>query len=177
VADVPSPHPAPFGDGRVARRAVLAGALGGAGMMAVAACSDDTSTGTKPPGSPAGLAPDVAVATTALTEIRAVREAVTGTLRRFPATRSVVGSLVALHQTHEATLVDAVPARASTSAAPSPYAVPRNRDRALARLAAREQQLHDTLDGLAMRAQSGQFARLLASMGAAVQQRLVEWPG
>jgi hypothetical protein len=176
VADVSSPHPAPFGDGWVSRRTVLAGALGGVGILAVAGCSDDTATGTKKPDSPAGLAPDVAVATTALSEIRAVRAAVTSTLRRFPATRSVVGSLVALHQTHEATLVDAVPARASTSAAPAAYAVPRNRDRALAKLALREQALHDTLDGLAMRAQSGQFARLLASMGAAVHQRLAEWP-
>jgi hypothetical protein len=176
VADVSSPHPPPLGDGWVSRRTVLAGALGGAGILAVAACSDQTPTGTQKPDSPAGLAPDVAVATTALTEIRAMREAVASTLRKFPATRSVVGTLVQLHQTHEATLVDAVPARASTSAAPAPYAVPRNRDRALARLAVREQQLHDTLDGLAMRAQSGQFARLLAGMGAAVHQRLAEWP-
>ena len=65
---------------------------------------------------------------------------------------------------------------ASTSAAPAPYAVPRNRDKAVKALEVHEQKLHDTLDGLALRAQSGQFARLLASMGAAVHQRLAEWP-
>jgi hypothetical protein len=36
--------------------------------------------------------------------------------------------------------------------------------------------LHDTLDTLALRAQSGDFARLLASMGAGVQQQLAGWP-
>jgi hypothetical protein len=163
-------------DAWTSRRTVLAGLLGGAALLSLAGCSDDDEPGTRAPDSPAGLAPDVAVATTALAEIRAVREAVTGTLRRFPATRSTIGSLVALHQKHEATLVDAVPSRASTSAAPAPYAVPRNRDKAVKALAVHEQRLHDTLDRLALRAQSGQFARLLASMGAAVHQRLAEWP-
>jgi hypothetical protein len=176
VADDFPPHPAPPVDARTSRRTVLAGLVGGAALLSVAGCSADAKPGTRPPDTPAGLAPDVAVATTALAEIRAVREAVTGTLRRFPATRSTIGSLVALHQKHEATLVDAVPARASTSAAPAPYAVPRNRDRAVHALAVHEQRLHDTLDRLALRAQSGQFARLLASMGAAVHQRLAEWP-
>lgn len=160
----------------MSRRTVLAGFVGGAALLSAAGCSDDAKPGTRAPDSPAGLTPDVAVATTALAEIRAVREAVTATLRRFPTTRSTIGSLVALHQKHEATLVDAVPARASTSAAPAPYAVPRNRDRAVKALEVHEQKLHDTLDGLALRAQSGQFARLLASMGAALHQRLAEWP-
>ena len=78
-----------------------------------------------------------------------------------------------------------VPARAtatpspssSPTASPAPYAVPRNRDRALIALAAREQRLHDSLGSLALQAQSGDFARLLASMGAAVSQRLVGLAG
>ena len=40
----------------------------------------------------------------------------------------------------------------------------------------REQQLHERLATLATQAQSGEFARLLASMGAGVQQRLATWP-
>ena len=105
-----------------------------------------------------------------------MREAVNSTLRRFPAARSTIGSLLALHPAHEATLVDAVPDRARPSTKPAPYVVPRRREKALSTLAAREQRLHDTLDGLALRAQSGQFARLLASMGAAIHQRLAAWP-
>jgi hypothetical protein len=116
------------------------------------------------------------VATDALEEIRAVRAAVVATVSRFPATRSTLGPLVALHRKHEATLVDAVPSRAATSSTPAPYAVPHHRERAVRALATREQRLHDRLDQLAVRAQSGQFARLLASMGAALHQRLAGWP-
>jgi hypothetical protein len=80
-----------------------------------------------------------------------------------------------MHRAHEKSLADAVPARARPSATPAAYAVPRKGDVALTRLAAREQRLHDILDALALRAQSGDFARLLASMGAAVSQQLTVW--
>jgi len=155
---------------------LVAAGLGSVATLALVGCSSDPDPGSRQPASPAGLTPDVAVATRALAEIRAVREAVTGTLARYPATRPALGALVALHRAHEATLVDAVPDRAEPSSRPAPYAVPRNRDKAVAALAVREQRLHDTLDRLAVRAQSGQFARLLASMGAAVHQRLAAWP-
>ena len=149
--------------------------LGTVAGAALTACSSNDDPGAKPSAAPAQLAPDVAVATRALEEIRAVREAARRTLSRFPASRSVLTSLVALHRTHEATLVDAVPDRARASAAPAPYRVPRKREKALAALAAREQRLHDLLDRLAVQAESGQFARLLASMGAAIHQRLAGW--
>jgi hypothetical protein len=71
--------------------------------------------------------------------------------------------------------VNAVPDRASASASPAPYAVPRKREAALRALKIREQRLHTSLDRLALRAQSGDFARLLASMGAAIDQRLAGW--
>ena len=38
-----------------------------------------------------------------------------------------------MHRAHEATLVNAVPDRARTSASPAPYAVPREREAALRR--------------------------------------------
>ncbi len=172
MADVP-PRPA---GARLTRRTVFAGVIGGAAGLSVAACSNGDTPDSPAATSPGGLTPDVAVATAALAEIRSTREAVSATLKRYPATRSVLGSLVPLHQAHEATLVDAVPDRASASAVPAPYAVPRNREKAVAALAVREQRLHDRLGGLALKAESGQFARLLASMGAALTQRLAEWP-
>ena len=175
MADSPAPSRASARGPGPSRRSVLAAGLVGIGGLALTACSDDAEPGTREPASPAGLAPDVAVATQALTEIRAVREAVVATLARFPDTRSTIGPLVPMHRAHEATLVDAVPDRARPSTAPTPYAVPGRREKALAKIAAREQRLHDTLDGLALRAQSGQFARLLASMGTAVHQRLATW--
>ena len=175
MADSPAPPSASLRGLGPSRRSVLAAGLVGVGGLALTACSDDAEPGTREPASPAGLAPDVAVATQALTEIRAVRQAVTATLARYPESRSTIGRLVAMHRAHEATLVDAVPDRAQPSADPAPYAVPRRRERAVAKIAAREQRLHDTLDGLALRAQSGQFARLLASMGTAVHQRVATW--
>ena len=163
----------------LSRRTVLAGGTMVIAGLVTGCSADDTRSEerTSPRRKPA-LAPDVAVATAALAEITAVRAAVTGTLNRFPAARSALAEVVAMHRTHEATLADAVPDRAepSGSAAPAPYVVARGREKALRSLAIREQQLHGTLDGLALRAQSGDFARLLAAMGAAVQQRLAAWP-
>ena len=151
------------------------GRRGGASL--VSGCSvDNADLRRQAPRPTAGLAPDVAVATRALAEIRAVRAAVEPHHVPLPGARPDLAPLVQMHRAHEASLVDAVPDRARPSAAPAPYVVPRKREVALRQLAAREQRLHDTLDGLALRAQSGDFARLLASMGAAVSQRLAVWP-
>ena len=130
----------------------------------------------KRPTPPAELTPDVAVATRALAEITAVRAAVSGTLARYPDERAQLRPLVQMHRAHQVTLVDAVPERARPTARPIPYVVPRRRGAALRKLATREQRLHDSLGLLALRAQSGGFARLLASMGAATSQRLSSWP-
>ena len=73
-----------------------------------------------------------------------------------------------MHDAHERSLVRAVPAGERSSAAPAPYAVPRRRDPALARLQVAEGRLHDALQGLSLKAESGEFARLLASMAAGV---------
>lgn len=180
MVDFPAPGTRLSTGGSLSRRSLMtAGAVGVAGLL-VSGCSvnnpisDDTS-----PEAPTELAPDVAVATTALAEITVVRSAVHDTLTRFPATRAQLTPFVQMHQAHEVSLADAVPDQAKkgaskkgASAAPAPYVVPRQRNVALRRLLAREQRLHDTLDGLALRAQSGDFARLLASMGAAVSQQL-----
>ena len=184
MVDSPSPGLVSAVDGAVAgtvasRRTVLAvGTVGIAGLVSGCSADDTRSEERTSPRRERDLAPDVAVATAALAEIRAVRAAVTGTLNRFPAARSALAEVVAMHRAHEATLANAVPDRAapSGSAAPAPYVVARGRAKALRSLAAREERLHGTLDGLALRAQSGDFARLLAAMGAAVQQRLAAWP-
>jgi hypothetical protein len=115
------------------------------------------------------------VATRALSEITEVRVAVEATLRRYPAARARLAPLARVHRTHERSLADAVPERATESRTPVPYTVPRRRQAALRSLTRREQRLHDTLAGLALRARSGDFARLLASMGAAIQQQLAVW--
>ncbi len=159
--------------GSLSRRSLLT--VGAVTGLALSGCSvDNPVSKDKTPQESAELAPDVAVATRALAEIKVLRTAVTQTQTRFPATRAQLAPFAQLHKAHEASLADAVPDRATTgsSTAPAPYAVARQRDVALRNLRAREQRLHDTLDGLALQAQSGEFARLLASMGAAISQRL-----
>ncbi len=173
---------APGGPTGPSRRWVVTAVAGGAvGVGLGGALSACSAGGAGSPdasaSAPAELAPDVAGATRALAEIRAVRAAVSETVARFPGRRAQLAPVVEMHRTHEASLVDAVPDRADTSGSAAPYAVPRQRAAALRRLAARERRLHDTLDALAARAESGEFARLLASMGAGVHQRLARWPG
>jgi hypothetical protein len=153
---------------------MTAGALGLVGITAVG-CSVDNPVDDDAPARPAKLAPDVAVATRALTEITAMRAAVEETLRRYPIARARLAPMVELHRAHERTLADAVPDRAKGAQSPTPYAVPRQRAAALLALTQREQRLHATLDTLALRAQSGDFARLLASMGAGISQHLAVW--
>lgn len=151
------------------------GAIGASSLLTGCTVSSPVSQD-KTPSAPAELAPDVAVATSALAAIRAAREAASSTLVRFPVVRPQLALFVQLHRAHEATLADAVPMRARDAATSAPYVVPRRRQVALDHLATREQQLHATLDGLALHAQSGDFARLLASMGGAIAQRLAGWP-
>ena len=160
----------------LARRTLLAVGVTGIAALGLAGCSDHAASGKTAAKAPArGVSPDVAVATAALAAIRATQSAVVATQARYPGTRSQLMTLRQMHQAHEATLVHAVPDRASASVRPAPYAVPRGREAALRALRAHEQRLHTSLDGLALRAQSGDFARLLASMGAAVDQRLAGW--
>jgi hypothetical protein len=156
----------------VSRRSLITGAAGVAALVLTGCSAGDSTSPEEAPQPPAELAPDVAVATRALAEIRAVSAAVGSTVRRHPATRSALAPLGQMHAAHEASLADAVPDRASTTATPAPYVVPRRREVALRAVTTREQRLHATLDALALRAQSGDFARLLASMGAAIGQQL-----
>lgn len=165
MADLPRPAHGPL-----SRRSVIGLGLGGLGAWgAVTGCSSgSTPSRTHQQAQPASVTPDVQVATEALAAVRAAHQAVRATTQRFPATRVGLARLEAMHAAHERSLVDAVPARERSSAATTPYTVPRRRDVALARLQVSETTLHDTLQALALRAQSGEFARLLASMGAAV---------
>ena len=59
-----------------------------------------------------------------------------------------------------------------TSAVGAAYVVPDRAAPALTQLVAHERSWHDGLVGLAMRAESGPFARLLGAMAAALSQQL-----
>lgn len=167
---------------RPTRRTVLgAASLGVAGTLTgllASGCSvpDVQRPGTEEtPGVPE-LAPDVAVATEALAQLRLVRATAEQTAERFPATRTRLATLIELHRAHEESLDAAVPARARATDLPTPVAIPTQRVAAMAHLQTTEAHLQGTLTGLALRAESGRFARLLGSMSAAVGQHLVGWP-
>lgn len=162
---------------RPTRRAVLSGA---AGVVAVAGCSlNNPLSEERTPAARAvrDLDPDVAVAVEAVTLIRSARTAVEATGGRHVALAPRLAGLDALHSAHLDALVDAVPEGVDTSATGTPYAVPAGTAAALARLTGAERSLHDGLLGLAVRARSGPFARLLGSMTAGISQQLRELLG
>lgn len=176
MAAFPPPDALARREDGLSRRALMVAGLAGATGLVTHGCSVDRASDDSP-ARPSETTPDVAAATRALAEITETRVAVSRTAARHPDARSALRGLEGMHRAHEASLADAVPDRSeSPEATPSPYVVPRRRAAAERRLRAREQRLHDTLDELALKAQSGDFARLLASMGAAVGQRLAGWP-
>ena len=176
MPDFPSSGTATNPGDVTSRRSLIAGTVGIAALVVTGCSVENPTSDDKEPRSAVGLAPDVAVATRALAEVRAMRDAVSGTLSRYPAGRPDLAPLVQLHRAHEKSLIEAVPARARPPAKPAPYVVPPKLAVAMRKLERREQRLHDALTGLALRAQSGDFARLLASMGAGITQRLTVWP-
>jgi hypothetical protein len=165
--------------GAPSRRSVIVlGVTGlGSGLAALAGCSDRRETAATTAPTRASVTPDVRTATAALTAVRSAHEAVRATVRSHPGARAALADLDTMHAAHERSLVDAVPSQARASSAPASYRVPARPAVALARLSAAEGHLHDTLQSLALQAQSGEFARLLASMAAAVTVRRVALAG
>jgi hypothetical protein len=161
---------------RLTRRALLGTSVLGAGVLGVASgcavnnpLSDESTPAAQ---ATRDLAPDVAVAVQAVTLVRTAQAAVRRTGQVHPPLEARITGLAAMHAAHLAALVDAVPEGVDTTATGPAYAVPAGADGALAGLTAAERSLHDSLVGLALRAESGAFARLLGSMAAAGSQQL-----
>lgn len=149
--------------------------LAGAVSMTLAGCSVNNPFSTeKTPAAEAvrDLSPDVAVAVEAVTVLLAAATAVKATAARHPALSTRLTGLTATHQAHVAALSAAVPDRVDVTTDPTPYAVPASRGAALAAVRRSETALQAELVGLALRAESGPFARLLGTMSAAVSQQL-----
>jgi len=170
-----TPRTRPVDDGRPSRRTVLRLAAGAVTSGALAGCSlNNPLTSEKTPAAQAtrDLAPDVAVAVEAVTLVRGAQAAATSTGEHHSALAPKLTGLLAAHQAHLEALVDAVPEGVDTSAPGAAYVVPARPRVALTRLTEAEQALHDGLVALAVRAQSGAFARLLGAMAAAMSQQL-----
>jgi hypothetical protein len=167
----------PAEEAGLSRRAALGLGLGlGMGLVGVAGCSlDNPLSDEQTPAAKAvrDLEPDVAVAVQAVTLIHGAQSAVTATSEKHPTLAARLTGLVEAHRAHLDALTDAVPKGVDTTpATAAPYAVPARPARALSQLTATERSLHDDLIGLALRAESGPFARLLAAMAAALSQQL-----
>jgi hypothetical protein len=117
----------------------------------------------------------VALAITAVGRIGEVADLLHRTVARHRPLRHRLSGLAALHAAHLRLLQDAVPqdrrdgARGATGGRPH---VPHREHAALEAALGAERALRPRLEGLAVRAQSGEFARLLAAMSAAVGQQL-----
>ena len=95
------------------------------------------------------------------------------TVREHPTTREPLAATRATHQAHVKLLAGAVPDSASPAAAPSPKRpkVPAKAGPALAAVASAEDALSLVGRRSAFDAESGAFARVLASMAAAATQQ------
>jgi hypothetical protein len=150
----------------VGRRAVVTG-LAGATVLALAGCDS---------GTPGNDLPGTAEAQQDA-DLQLVREALAVSLAAGAqlglvatgALRPRLAPLIAMHQAHAQALADAVP---SGSPSPSVAGTVVPPAPGLARARQVEADAHDRLVALAQRAQSGQLARLLASMAAGISQRL-----
>ena len=140
--------------------------------------------------------PDVALAAAVLTDEQDMLDRVLATLRRHPRLEPLLAGARAAHQAHVDLLTDAVPERARSSSVPSPSdgtspsvspsvsppvapsagaspRVPARAPAALAALADQEDRLALLGRRSAFTAESGAFARVLASMAAAASQQSV----
>lgn len=112
------------------------------------------------------------VAIRAVTAIRSAITACHETLRRYPQLHARVQPLLDLHRTHLASLEHAIPKEAGRPGRFHTYVAARTPKRALRRLTAVETALQSAMAQQAMAALNGELALLLASMSAAVGQRL-----
>ena len=168
----------------VTRRAVLLGAAG----AVLTGCTGGLKVGRDGRGRPGRrrtsdadaqkaaeqVDPDVALAATALAVERHALAAVEATQDRHARLRVLLDPAAEAHRAHVALLADAVPDEgASATPATTAIRVPRSRRRAVGRLVELEAELAATGRLNAFQAQSGPFARLLASMAASAGQQEV----
>jgi hypothetical protein len=123
--------------------------------------------------------PDVLLAATVLSDEQRVLDLVEATIARFPRLEDALSPARDAHAAHIALLEEAVPDEPLPTAGPSATAtespdgswdVPSDRRRAVKRLARREYDLALIDKRSAFAAESGAFARVLASMAASAAQ-------
>jgi hypothetical protein len=192
VPGVSAPHPRshprrPAPDrGGLTRRTALRGGLLVTGTLALAGCQSgadpaDTSTptgaATAAPEAEADDDPDVRLLDDLVGEVEDTWALVVATGRRHRRLRAPLRPLADLHVAHREVLGEATgSAGEARSRGRGGASVPRDRTAALDAVGGREERLARTLAEGAVVAESGSFARVLASMSAGVAQHLAEVP-
>jgi hypothetical protein len=150
------------------RRTALAGALGGALFVAGCDADDPASAPSATPEdtTPTPEDPDLALVDEVVAELDALIAFTSGAAAARPRISAWPAAFETLHRTHRAVLTDdeaedTTPARVRGSA-----------PEVVARVTRREEKAQRRFADWAITAQSGQLARLLASMSAAVAQQL-----
>lgn len=115
--------------------------------------------------------PDVTLAAAALAAERLALTAVEAAQARHVRLRRLLDPTAEVHRAHIALLADAAPEELTPPPAPDVIRVPRSSTRAVARLAQMETELATNGRRHAFTAESGPFARLLASMAASADQQ------
>ena len=178
--------PPPSPPVEVTRRAVLTGVSVVAGSVAAGCTIGRDADGTAAP-KPAAtskraaqLDPDVGLAVAALAGEQAALDAIEAVLARHRKLRRALSPIKAAHRAHVSLLAQAAPedypaptTPSLPSTSPDPFRVPPRREAALNRLSALELALSTSAKRHSFAAESGAFARLLASMAAAAAQHSV----
>jgi hypothetical protein len=166
------PHPP-----AISRRAALVAAVGAA--AAGTACTPDPAdpdTGRRSRERAAEPLPDVTLAATVVADEQELLELIDAALARHPRLERVLAVARAAHAAHVTLLEDAAPPSAVPSPAPTApgrVRVPGDPARAVRAIARREDELALVDKRSAFAAESGAFARVLASMAASAAQQAV----
>ena len=163
---------------RLTRRAAL-GAAGLASLgVAATGCDDPAATpSARATVRSTEITHDVALAVELVAGVQRSVALTTDVVRRFPLLRPSLRPLLETQRAHLALLAEAVPDEVMPS--PSARAVPATTDRAAARARVMRstKTRRDAFNAAAVEAESGQFARVLASMGAGLAQHLAVLEG
>lgn len=160
---------------RLSRRTTVAAAAGAFLTAGITACTSDAAdrgggTGRRVATVDADEDPDTRLLAAALASIDEVVAVLTAVRRREPTLHPSLDPLLRLHAAHRDVLTEAAP-QAPTPGTDRPR-VPRGSGPALAVVEQRERALATRLAAAAVGAESGTFARVLASMAAGVEQHL-----
>lgn len=157
------------------RRTALGGLVSGVAAIGVAGCGIDLSGGTPETRRKRAIAkagPDEVIVVELVAALRQSSDLLTRTGTRYPLLHARLRPFLTAQTAQVAVLHDAARQSDLPTAAPPATPVAGTRESALAAARTNLEALRSTCYAAAVRAESGAFARLVASIGVSVSQRL-----